>query len=77
MTKCELIKAIEGYNGDDEVYITLTGAKTIYEIEVITNHYGSPVLESDEAPDFSDLVGMAKAHNEEFGGNIAVYQEAV
>lgn len=76
MTKAELIKELSKYKDSDEVYITLIGARTIYEIECISDHNGCPVLESDEAPDFSDIVGMADAHNEEYGGNIAVYMEA-
>lgn len=75
MTKAELIKELRKYKDSDEVYITLIGARTIYEIECISDHNGCPVLESDEAPDFSDLKGMAQAHYEEYGQKIEVIQD--
>lgn len=77
MTKSELIKGLSNYKDTDEVFLTLPGATQLFYVDKVSDVNGKPVLETDEAPDFSDLVGMAKAHNEEFGGNIAVYQEAV
>lgn len=78
MTKCELLKALERYDNDKEVFITLPGARTIFYVDMVNSHSdGSPVLETEEAPDFGDLVGMAAAHYEEYHSRISVVQEGV
>lgn len=77
MTKAEIIKELSKYKDADEVFITLPGATQVFYVDKVSDLNGAPVLESEEAPDFSDIVGMAESHNEEYGGDIAVYQEAV
>ena len=77
MIKSELMEALEDYEDDTEVYITLPGAGTIYDLERVTFENGNLVLEAEEAPDFSDLKGMAEAHYEEYGHRIIVMQEDI
>lgn len=76
MTKSELIKELSNYKDTDEVFLTLPGATQLFYVDCVSDVNGKPVFETDEAPDFSDLVGMAEAHYEEYGLRISV-QEAV
>ena len=62
MTTQELVTALEEFPDDIEVYITLPGATQIFYIDKITKHRGvDPVIETDEAPEFADIEGMADA----------------
>ena len=44
MTKAELIKALDGYKDDDEVFIGVEGFDEILEIEKVNEMYKKPVL---------------------------------
>lgn len=62
MNKVELITALAEFPDDIEVFITLPGATQIFYIDKVTKHNEkSPVLETNEAPEYDDIEGMADA----------------
>ena len=58
----ELIEILKGYDPDDYVFLTLNGASQYFFVDSVTDDIsGSPIISSDEAPDYDDVHGFASA----------------
>ena len=77
MTKAEIIKALEPYDSNKQVYFTLPGTTQLYEIDEVNEQpYGnSPCFESLEAPSFEDICGMAGACFSEHKDHMTEFQK--
>ena len=61
MTVKQLKKALEKYKDDSQVVFTLPGAKHLFYADKLwTGIDGCPVMESIDAAEFEDIVGMAE-----------------
>lgn len=63
MTKSELLKALEPFDDNKQIYFSLPGCTQIYGAEEVseTAHGNNPCIESLETPSFDDICGMAGA----------------
>ena len=73
MTKAELIKALSNYPDNGQVCFTLPGAKHYFWVDKVTPipYMNRPCIESDDAVNYEDIIGMADAcvtENEDFMG---------
>ncbi len=63
MTKADLIKALDEFPDNEQVVFTLSGAKHYFWVDKVAAvpFVNRPCIESDDAVDYEDIVGMADA----------------
>lgn len=64
----ELIEILKNYDLDDFVFLTINGATQYFFVDAVVDDVsGAPILESHEAVEFDDIIGLAKeCYNENY-----------
>lgn len=76
MKKADLLKALEPYEDDRFVYISIKGARLYFHIDKIEKTIlGGPILTAEEAPDFESIEGMAVECYEEHRDSMSNLQK--
>lgn len=57
----DLISVLKTFDPDERVAITLEGAEQSFEVDKVSEYQYGVLLESEEVPDFNDMVGMANS----------------
>lgn len=57
----ELMEMLENFDPDDFVFLTLNGATQYFFVDALIGDIsGSPIISSNEAPDYDDVHGFAE-----------------